>query len=171
MYIVELEWGHSWQLTVRFTLIRIFPVKCLGWSAKADASNPVNLKSKRTKLIWRRCKKERKNRLHACNLFTMERIINNIIIGYKLFSPFAGQELTTWPANNCLQIVGCSCTMSFNYVWLYIIFCSGINETTLFSFLRLHWWPNDKTNYWTQLLQNNIVICQCLADQLLASAE
>ena len=31
----------------------------------------------------------------------------------------------------------CSCTMSFNCFWLQILFCSCVNETTLFSFLRL----------------------------------
>ena len=29
----------------------------------------------------------------------------------------------------------CSCTVLFNFVWLQIIFCSFVNETTLFSFL------------------------------------
>ena len=28
-----------------------------------------------------------------------------------------------WPANNCLQIMVCSCAMSCNCVWLQIIFC------------------------------------------------
>ena len=31
-------------------------------------------------------------------------------------------------------------------------------------------WLNDKKNYWTWLSQN-IVICQCLADQLFASVD
>ena len=30
----------------------------------------------------------------------------------------------------------CSCAMSFNCFWLQILFCSCVNETTLFSFLR-----------------------------------
>ena len=49
------------------------------------------------------------------------------------------RESTTWPENNCLQIMVCSCAMSSNFVWLQIpvIFCSCVNETTLFSFLRL----------------------------------
>ena len=29
----------------------------------------------------------------------------------------------------------CSCAMSFNCFWLQILFCSCVNETTLFSFL------------------------------------
>ena len=30
----------------------------------------------------------------------------------------------------------CSCAMSFNCFWLQILFCSSVNETALFSFLR-----------------------------------
>ena len=30
----------------------------------------------------------------------------------------------------------CLCAMPFNFVWLQIIFCSRVNETTLSSFLR-----------------------------------
>ena len=33
------------------------------------------------------------------------------------------QYHSTWPANNCLQIMVCSCAMSSNCVWLQIIFC------------------------------------------------
>ena len=40
---------------------------------------------------------------------------------------FICRKPTTWPANNCLQIMVCS--------WLQIIFCSCTNENTLFSFL------------------------------------
>ena len=39
----------------------------------------------------------------------------------------------TWPSNNCLQIMVCSCAMSSNFVWLQIIFCSCANETTYAS--------------------------------------
>ena len=39
----------------------------------------------------------------------------------------------TWPSNNCLQIMVCSCAMSSNFVWLQIIFCSCANETTYTS--------------------------------------
>ena len=52
-----------------------------------------------------------------------------IIIQSKFFFLFIGREPTTWPANNCLQImVAC--------VWLQIIFCTCVKETVLFSFLR-----------------------------------
>ena len=73
-------------------------------------------------------------------------------------------EPTTWPANNCLQIMVCSCAMPPNCVWLQIIFCTCVKETVLFSFLRSllrengrslcflkiflnkqTWWLNDKT--------------------------
>ena len=54
----------------------------------------------------------------------------------QMFLPFIGREPTSWPVNNCLQIMVCSCAMSFNCFWLQILFCSCVNETTLFSFLR-----------------------------------
>ena len=47
-----------------------------------------------------------------------------------------GRKPTTWPANNCQQIMVCACAMLSNCVWLQIIFCSCVNETTFFSFLR-----------------------------------
>ena len=62
--------------------------------------------------------------------------IKIIIIRCKCFFLFIGQKPTTWPANNCLQIMVCSCAMSFNCFWLQILFCSCVNETTLFSVLR-----------------------------------
>ena len=37
-----------------------------------------------------------------------------IIIRCKCFFLFIGREPTTWPANNCLQTMVCSCAMSFN---------------------------------------------------------
>ena len=61
--------------------------------------------------------------------------IISIIIRSKLFSLSIGREPTTWPANNCLQIMVCSCAMPSNSVWLQIIFCSCVKETVLFSFL------------------------------------
>ena len=59
-----------------------------------------------------------------------------IIIRRKFFFPFIGWEPTTWPTNNCLQIMVCSWAMPCNCVWLQIIFCTCIKETVLFSFLR-----------------------------------
>ena len=70
------------------------------------------------------------------------------------------QYHSTWPANNCLQIMVCSCAMSSNCVWLQIIFCSCVNETTRdrscvkkgrsLRFPKIFikkqtWWSNDKT--------------------------
>ena len=63
-------------------------------------------------------------------------IIIVIIIRSKFFFLFIGREPTTWPANNCLQIMVCSCAMLSISVWLQIIFCSCVKETVLFSFLR-----------------------------------
>ena len=59
-----------------------------------------------------------------------------IIIRCKCFFLFIGREPTTWPANNCLQIMVCSCAMPSNCVWLQIIFCTCVKETVLFSFLQ-----------------------------------
>ena len=60
----------------------------------------------------------------------------HIIIRSKFFFLFIGREPTTWPANNCLQIIVCSCEMPSNCVWLQIIFCSYVKVTVLFFFLR-----------------------------------
>ena len=46
------------------------------------------------------------------------------------FFLFIGRQPTTWTSNNCLQIMSCSCAMLSNCVWLQIIFCSCVNETT-----------------------------------------
>ena len=62
--------------------------------------------------------------------------LSRIIIRSKFFFLFNGWEPTTWPANNCLQIMVCSCAMPSNCVWLQIIFYSCVKETMLFSFLR-----------------------------------
>ena len=50
--------------------------------------------------------------------------IKCITIRCKFFSLFIGQEPTTWPTSNCLQIMVYSNAMSFNCVCLQIIFCS-----------------------------------------------
>ena len=55
----------------------------------------------------------------------------------QIFLRIIGRELSAWPANNCLQIMFCSCAMSSNFVSLpIIIFYICVNETTLFSFLQ-----------------------------------
>ena len=87
-------------------------------------------------------------------------LTKQIIIRCKFFFLFIGREPTTWPANNCLQIMVCSCAMSSNCVWLQIIFCSCVNETTRDRYCmnkgkslrfpkifikKQTWWSNDKT--------------------------
>ena len=104
----------------------------------------------------------------------------------QIFSLCIGWQPTTWPANNCLQIKVCSCAIMSSYcVWLQIIFCSCMKETWPFSlfcgrsFVKMaasrrylsknklgHWMIKQ---YWTWL-SKNIMICQCLADQLFAPA-
>ena len=44
------------------------------------------------------------------------------------FFLFIGWEPTTWPANNCLQIMVCSCVVPSKHVLLQIIFCSCVTE-------------------------------------------
>ena len=76
------------------------------------------------------------------------------------FFLFIGRQPTTWTSNNCLQIMSCSCAMLSNCVWLQIIFCSCVNETTRdrscvkkgrsLRFPKIFikkqtWWSNDKT--------------------------
>ena len=83
-----------------------------------------------------------------------------MIIRCKFSVLFIGRKSTTWPANNCLQIMVCSCAMSSNCVWLQIIFCSCVNETTRDRYCmnkgkslrfpkifikKQTWWSNDKT--------------------------
>ena len=73
------------------------------------------------------------------------------IIRCKLFFLFMGREPTTWPANNCPQIMVCSCAVSSNFVWLQIIFCSCVTETTLFSFLRSLLRENDRSLHFPKI--------------------
>ena len=68
--------------------------------------------------------------LWSCRGIQDHIIIIIIIIRCKHFLLFIGQKPTTWPANNCLQIMVCTCPMLSNCVWLHIIFCSCVNETT-----------------------------------------
>ena len=70
-----------------------------------------------------------------------------IIIQSKFFFLFIGREPTTWPVNNCLQIMVCSCAMPSNCVWLQIIFWTCLKETVLFSFL------------WSLLRENGRSLC------------
>ena len=68
----------------------------------------------------------------------------SIYYSMQIFLPFHGRKPATWPADNCLQIMVCSCAMSSNCVWLcawlQIIFCSCVNETRLFSFFEVCWY-------------------------------
>ena len=55
-----------------------------------------------------------------------------IIIRCKLFFLFIGRKPTLWPANNYLQIMVCSCAMSFSRVWLLFGFnCLAANNILL----------------------------------------
>ena len=57
----------------------------------------------------------------------------------------------------------CSCAMSSNFVWLQIIFCSCVNETTLFYLLRFLLSENGR------LLPK--ILCDRMKKQLLNSVD
>ena len=78
-------------------------------------------------------------------------ILNRFIIRCKFFFLFIGRKPATWPADNCLQVMVCSCAMSSNCVWLVwlrvwlcawlqIIFFLCVNNTRLFSFFEVCWY-------------------------------
>ena len=71
-----------------------------------------------------------------------------------------GREPTMWPANNCLQIMVCSCLVPSTRVLLQIIFCSCVIGTTfsgrkwqiassscqeMMKIWKPTWWSDDKT--------------------------
>ena len=100
--------------------------------------------------------------------------VTEVIIQCNFFFLFISREPATWPANNCLQIMVCSCAMTSNCVWLQIIFCSRANETTQFSFMRsllrengrslpIHWKTNLVIEWWnncrTRLSQTITIFC------------
>ena len=64
-----------------------------------------------------------------------------IIIRSKFFFLFIGRESSTWPANNCLQIMVCSCAMPSNSVWFkcYILLMRKGNSAFLLLAIALAW--------------------------------
>ena len=83
-----------------------------------------------------------------------------IIIRCAFFFLSIGREPTTWPANNCLQIMVCSCEVPSKRVLLQIIFCSCVIGTTfsrekwqiaslscqeVIKIWKQTWWSADKT--------------------------
>ena len=49
----------------------------------------------------------------------------------------------------------CSCAMSFNCFWLQILFCSSVNETALFPFLRSLLRENGKSLCFSKIFLKN----------------
>ena len=97
-----------------------------------------------------------------------------IIIRCKSFFLFIGREPTTWPANNCLQIMVCSCAMLFNCFWLQILFCSCAFETSLFSFLRSLLGENGRSRRFLKIFlkqtkknepKKNLMIITCIINK------
>ena len=115
--------------------------------------------------------KPRKVLLSCCKcLLTRVEQINNysskanwiftIIIRCVFFLLSIGRESTTWPANNCLQILVCSCVVPSKRVLLQIIFCScvigtsfsrekwqiaSLNCQEVIKIWKQTWWSNDQT--------------------------
>ena len=86
--------------------------------------------------------------------------ISAIIIRGVFFFLSIGREFTTWPANNYLRIMVCSCVVPSKRVLLQIIFCSCVIGTTfsrgkwqvaslscqeVIKIWKQTWWSNDKT--------------------------
>ena len=65
--------------------------------------------------------------------WTVVSLRKQIIVRCKCFFLFIGREPTTWPANNCLQIIVCWCAMPFNCFWPKIFLKKQSR------------WSNDKT--------------------------
>ena len=78
----------------------------------------------------------------------------------RFFFLSIGRQLTTWPANHCLQIMVSSCAVPSKRVLLQIIFCSCVIGTTflrekwqiaslscqeVIEIWKQSWWSNDKT--------------------------
>ena len=87
-------------------------------------------------------------------------IITVIIIRCSFFFLSIGRQPTTWPANNCLQTMVCSCVVPSKRVLLQIIFWSWVIGTTfsrekwliaslscqeVIEIWKQTWWSNDKT--------------------------
>lgn len=62
------------------------------------------------------------SKLKTSKLIQITFIVTKIIIR-SIFSSFHRPRAPTWPANNCLQIMFCSCVMSSFFVLLQMIFC------------------------------------------------
>ena len=86
--------------------------------------------------------------------------VNDVIIRCIFFFPSIGRESTMWPANNCLQIMVCSCVVPSKCVLLQIILCSCVIGTMFWrekwqiaslscqeviQIWKQTWWSNDKT--------------------------
>ena len=87
-------------------------------------------------------------------------LIRSIIIRFLFFLPFHWPMAITWPANNCLRIMVCSCVVPSKRVLLQIIFCSCVIGTPfsrekwriaslscqeVIKIWKQTWWSNDKT--------------------------
>ena len=86
------------------------------------------------------------------------------------FFPSIGREPTTWPTNNWLQIMVCSCVVSFKCVLLQIIFCSCVIGTTLcrekcrsLSWATRKWLKYEKKKLCDRMIKQslNSVIAKC----------
>ena len=66
------------------------------------------------------------NEMYCINYF-QQSVTGTLIIFYHSKQIFLiGREPTTWSANNCLEIMVCSCAMSSNCVWLWRLAATNI---------------------------------------------
>ena len=107
--------------------------------------------------------------------------ITHLIIRCKCFFLFIGREPTTWPVNNCLQIMVCSCAMSFDCLAANAILLmrKWNHACSLFVYAISHYsWKAARANRFPKILSikkrtqgsndkttQNIVICLLATDK------
>ena len=94
-----------------------------------------------------------------------------IIIRCIFFFLSTGREPTTWPVNNCLQIMVCSCVVPSKRGLLQIIFCScvigimfsrekwqigSLSCQEVVKIWNQTWWPNRKITWFVSVSQITI---------------
>ena len=98
------------------------------------------------------------SKYHAISWKRTDQTKRVFIIRSKFFCLFVGREPTTWPANNCLQIMVCSCAMLSNWFWLQIIFCTCLKETVLSpSFATCNNLICYKTGWWVVIRATSLL--------------
>ena len=112
---------------------KFFSVSCRTVSLHVPSFNGLHCKF--TKIVpfilgWGNDVIDNEYRRHSYSSAISTRVkITNLIIRCVFFFLSTGREFTTWTANNCLQIMVCSCVVPSKRVLLQIIFCSCVFGT------------------------------------------